>query len=262
MLLANTSTHAYAVAIYTGTGSGTFDTPVVTAAGYGTSSGAQPDSIAAADFNGGTDTDLVFTTDDGLLLEMIPTSGGSMGSATSLTLPPGHTAIGVDRRSTTTAMAIPTSLSRSTTPTIEETAVPSSALDLLTGNGSGGFSEHRRTRRSARPITIRSAWSPATSRVPPMGLEVAVPISNGGADGSYVDIVPLSSSGTWGNGIDPLRRCLPLGGRAHPDVDHGRQYRGRRLQWHRQAEHRAGQQRRGTRSRFCWPTPPATSSCP
>jgi hypothetical protein len=60
VLLASTSTNAYAVAVYTGAGNGTFGTAVVTAAGNGVSSGAQPDSIAAADFTGGTDTDIVF----------------------------------------------------------------------------------------------------------------------------------------------------------------------------------------------------------
>ena len=34
-----------------------------------------------------------------------------------------------------------------------------------------------------------------------MGLEIAVPITNGGGGNSYVDVVPLSSSGTWGNGV-------------------------------------------------------------
>jgi hypothetical protein len=72
VLLASTSTDAYAVAVHTGSGSGTFATPVVSAAGNGVSSGAQPDSIVAADFNGGTDTDIAFTTDNGLLDEMIP----------------------------------------------------------------------------------------------------------------------------------------------------------------------------------------------
>jgi hypothetical protein len=84
VLLASTSTDAYAVAVYTGSGSGTFATPVVSAAGNGVSSGAQSDSIVAADFNGGTDTDIAFTTDNGLLDEMIPTASGSMSAATSL----------------------------------------------------------------------------------------------------------------------------------------------------------------------------------
>ena len=83
------------VAVYTGNGDGTFASPVITAAGNGVASGPQPDSIAAADFNGDGKTDLAFTTDDGLADVMLATSGGSISSATSLSLPSGHLAIGV-----------------------------------------------------------------------------------------------------------------------------------------------------------------------
>ena len=34
-----------------------------------------------------------------------------------------------------------------------------------------------------------------------MGLEVAVPVTNGDGDDAYLDIVPLSESATWGNGV-------------------------------------------------------------
>ena len=96
MLLASTSTDAYSVAVYTGNGDGTFATPVISAAGNGDAiRSAEPDSIVAGDFTGDGKTDLAFTTDNGLLDVMLATSGGSMSSATSLTLPSGHLAIGV-----------------------------------------------------------------------------------------------------------------------------------------------------------------------
>ena len=50
-----------------------------------------------------------------------------------------------------------------------------------------------------------------------MGLEVAVPVTDGGGGTCYVDIVPLSTSGTWGDGVihyvgaydGPIRRRRP-----------------------------------------------------
>ena len=64
-----------------------------------------------------------------------------MGSATSLTLPSGHLAIGVTTRRLQRRRRYSTSSSRPTTPTFEEGGGPFVSLDLLTGNGSGGFSD-------------------------------------------------------------------------------------------------------------------------
>jgi hypothetical protein len=141
VLLASTSTNAYAVAIYTGSGSGTFATAVVSAAGNGVSSGAQPDSIVAANFNGDGKTDVAFTTDNGLADEMLATSGGSMSSATSLTLPSGHLAIGVttldynaDGKTDLVVEADNTN--------VEEFGFPFVILDLLTGKRLGRLQRH------------------------------------------------------------------------------------------------------------------------
>jgi YD repeat-containing protein len=201
VLLASTSTDAYAVAVYTGSGGGTFATPVVSAAGNGVSSGAQPDSIVAADFNGGTDTDIAFTTDNGLLDEMIPTSSGSMSAATSLTLPSGHLAIGVTTLDYNSNGDIDLAVEVNNT-NVEEGSIPFVSLDLLTGNGTGGFSDTS----TYQTVTVADydtlGLVAGDFQGPSIGLEVAVPLSNGtGGTNSYLDVVPLSTSGTWGNGV-------------------------------------------------------------
>ena len=140
VLLASTSTSAYSVAIYTGTGTGTFGTPVITAAGNGASSGSGPDSIVAGDFNGDGKTDLAFTTDDGLLDVMLATTGGSMGSATSAHAPLGppgrrrhHGRLQRRRQARPGRRGRQHQSGRGGAPFV--------SLDLLTGNGSGGFSD-------------------------------------------------------------------------------------------------------------------------
>ena len=196
VLLASTSTNAYSVAIYTGSGTGSFATPVISAAGNGVSSGAQPDSIAAADFNGDGKTDVAFTTDNGLADVMLAGSGGSMSSATSLTLPSGHLAIGVttaDYNDDGDADLVV----QAENSNLEEGGFPS-VLDLYEGNGSGGFSD------TATFQTVGNVDGGVTGLVTgdfqgsSIGLEVAVAVT--GDDTEYIDIVPLASSGTWGLG--------------------------------------------------------------
>ena len=200
VLLASTSTDAYAVAVYTGSGSGTFATPVVSAAGNGVSSGAQPDSIVAADFNGGTDTDIAFTTDNGLLDEMIPTSSGSMSAATSLTLPAGHLAIGVTTLDYNSNGDIDLAVEVENT-NVEEDGDPFVSLDLLAGDGAGGFTDTSTYQTVGQPDYDTLGLVAGDFQGSSMGLEVAVPVTNGGGGNGYIDIVPLSTSGTWSNGV-------------------------------------------------------------
>ena len=235
VLLASTSTDAYSVAVYTGNGNGTFATPVITAAGNGVASGPQPDSIAAADFNGDGKTDLAFTTDDGLADVMLATSGGSMGSATEPDLPSGHLAIGVTT-STTTATATPTWSSRSRTPTRGERR-PFVALDLLTATARAGSAILDLPDRRPDRLRHASAWSPATSRAPPWASRSPCPS-------------PTAAAGTPTSTSSRSRPPAPgaTGQSSAPTigsyVDDGTsttagQHRGRRLQRRRQAQHRA-----------------------
>ena len=202
MLLASTSTDAYAVAVYTGTGDGTFTTPVVTAAGNGDASDTQPDSIVAADFNGDGKTDIAFTTDNGLFDVMLATSGGSMGSATSLTLPSGHLAIGVTTVDYNDDGIADLIVEVNNTNIDGRRRGPFVSLDLFDRQRLGRLHRHvhlpdgRRSR-----ITQRSAWSPATSRARAWASRSPSPSPTAAASTAIVDIVPLSSSGTWGGGV-------------------------------------------------------------
>ena len=195
---------AYYVAVYTGNGDGPFDTPAISAAGNGDAIGspARFSGIAAADFNGDGKTDLVFTTDNGLLDEMLATSGGSMGSATSLTFPSAGQAIGVtslDYNGDSAADLVVEVKNN----TVEGGGTPfvSVALDLLTGDGSGDFSGGSPYQTVGQPNFDTLGLVAGDFQGSSMGLEIAVPITNGGGGNSYIDVVPLSSSGTWGEGV-------------------------------------------------------------
>jgi RHS repeat-associated protein len=200
VLLVSTTTNAYSVAVYTGAGTGTFPAPVVSAAGNGVSSGAQPDSIATADFSGDGKTDLVFTTDNSLVDEMLATSGGSMSAATSLPLPTGHLAIGVTtvdyNANGKTDLVVEVKNTN-----LEEGGAPFVSVDLLTNGGSGTFSDTSTYQTVGQPDYDTLGLVAGAFQGPSMGLEVAVPVTNGGGFNSYLDIVPLSTSGNWGAGV-------------------------------------------------------------
>ena len=200
VLLASTSTGAYYVAVYTGDGTGSFATPVISAAGNGDAANAGPDSIVAGDFSGDGKTDVAFDTDNGLLDVMLAGSDGSMGSATALSLPSGHLAIGVttldyngDGDTDLVAEVDNTN--------VEESGQPFVALDLFSGDGSGDFSYVSMYQTVGQPDIATLGLVAGDFQGSTTGLEVAVPVTNGGGDDSYLDVVPLSDSGTWGNGI-------------------------------------------------------------
>ena len=170
---------------------------MISAAGNGDASGAQPDSIVAGDFNGDGDTDIAFATDDGLADVMLATSGGSMGSATSLTLPSGHLAIGVDHgRLQRRRRHRPGRRGQEHQPRGGGGSFV--GLDLLTGNGSGGFSYTSTYQTVGQPDMTTPR--PGRRRLPglhhgPRGRRAR---HQRRRLQSYVDVVPLSTSGTWG----------------------------------------------------------------
>lgn len=201
VLLASTSTNAYSVAEYTGTGTGSFAAPVLSAAGNGVASGTGPDSMIAFGFTGNGNSDLAFTTDDGLADVMAPTSGGSFGAATSLALPSGHLAVGVASLDYNgdghTDLVVDASNSN-----VSDAGGTFASLDLYAGNGSGGFTF---------TSTYQTVGHPDNSSVTGLvvgdfqgsaaGLEVAVPLhGNALIEPGFVDLVPLSSSGVWSLG--------------------------------------------------------------
>jgi FG-GAP-like repeat len=183
------------VAVYTGAGAGSFATPVISAAGNGVSSGSQADSIVAGDFNGGSETDLAFVTDNNLVDVMLATSGGSMSAATSLSLPSGHVAIGVTtvdyNNNGDTDLVVQTENTD-----LEEPLV---ALDLYTNDGSGDFTHTSTFQTVGNVDTGVTGLVAGDFQGSSIGLELAVPVMGDGAE--YIDVVPLSSSGTWGNGV-------------------------------------------------------------
>ena len=190
----------YSVAIYTGNGDGTFASPVVTSAGNGTSSGGGPDTMTVGDFNGDGLDDLAFDTDDGLADVMLATSGGSFSAATGLTLPSGHLAIGVTAVDYNSDGDLDLVVEAANT-NVSDAGGPSTNLDLYTGDGSGGFSETSTVFTGAHPDTGCVGLVTGDFNGADAGLEVAVPVHGNQPDGEieeYLDIVPLSSGGVWG----------------------------------------------------------------
>ena len=157
--------------------------------------------MTAGDFNGDGKSDLAFNTDDGLLDVMLATSGGSLSSATSLTLPSGHLAIGVttvDYNNDGT----PDLVVESANTNVEEFgSLPFVSLDLFAGSGSGSFSHISSYLTVGQPDLATVGLVAGDFRGSGGGLQVAVPISDGGDNGNYLDIVPLSTSGTWSDGV-------------------------------------------------------------
>jgi YD repeat-containing protein len=198
VLLASTSTNAYDIAEYTCDGDGTFAAPVISAVGNGVSSGTGADSMLAFGFNDGGDNVVAFTTDNGLADVMVPSTAGTYSPAVSLALPAGHLAIGVTAVDYNNDGATDLVVQVQNT-NVEENGVPFVALDLFEGNGSGGFTDISTVQTTGQTdyglIGIVAGDFQGTSA----GLEVAVPVSNGGGYKSYIAVVPLTSSGTWGN---------------------------------------------------------------
>jgi len=200
VLMYSTSTNAYYVAEYTGNGSGGFASPVISAAGNGVSSGTSPDTMAAAPLTVGTASDLVFNTDDGKADVMLATTGGSFGAATALALPSGHTAIGV----TTTGsygngdVALVVEVANAN---VEEGTSPLVSVDAFTANGTGGFSYTSTYQTPGKPDLATIGLVTGDFQGPGSGLEVAVPITNGVGFVAALEVVPLSSTGVWGNGV-------------------------------------------------------------
>jgi RHS repeat-associated protein len=209
VLMASTSTGAYAVAVYTGDGTGSFSGPTVSAAGGGTSSGSGPDSMIAADFNGDGKADLAFTSDDDLLEVMLASTGGAMTAAASPTLTSGHLALGV------TAVDYngdgkPDLVVEVANTHVEEYGQPFVSLDLLTGNGSGGFASTSTCLTVGQPDIYTLGLVAGDFGGASGGLEVAVPVTDGGGGAAYIDVVPLGSDGVWGRGV--LDASVPYDG--------------------------------------------------
>ena len=199
VLLCSTSTGAYEIAEYTGNGSGGFAAPVISAVSTGVASGALPDTMAAANFTGSPATDLAFNTDDGNVDVMLPTSGGSFGAATALTLPAEHLAMGV---ATTGAYANGqvALIVEVKNDMVEEQNSPFVALDAFTANGFGGFTYTSTFQTPGQPDTATVGLVTGDFQGTAGGLEVAVPITNGGGDQAYLEIAPISSTGVWSTG--------------------------------------------------------------
>ena len=124
-----------------------------------------------------------------------------MSSATSLTLPSGHLAIGVDTLDYNGDGKPDLVVEADNTNVEEYSGYPFVSLDLLTGNGSGGFTDTSTYQTVGQPDLGTIGLVSGDFQGTTAGLEVAVPITNGGGYESSVDIVPLSTSGVWGNGV-------------------------------------------------------------
>ncbi len=184
---------------------GAFSTPVVTSAGdmTGTSAGSAPDTITVADFDGNGLDDLAFTTDNGFADVMLATSGGHMTPATPLALVSYHSAIGITAVDYNSDGMPDLVVEVKNAHAAEGMDSPFVALDLFTGIGSGNFN-------TTSIPTYQTVGQPDLATLglvtgefngPDAGLEVAVPITDGGDDKVFIDIVPLSIGGAWGMGV-------------------------------------------------------------
>ena len=194
VVLANTSTNAYAVAVYAGAGNGSFATPVVSAAGNGIYGGNSsiPNTIAVGDFNGDGKPDLAFTTDDGLVDIMLATGGGSYGAAAPLTLPANEKAFGV----------VATDFNGDGKPdlVVEVNNYTSShvfaGLVSYNGNGDGTFAQKDIYTSGGYNDYNTVGIVAGAFNGPDNGLEIALPI--GSDDGDFVYVLPISAAGVFG----------------------------------------------------------------
>jgi hypothetical protein len=79
---------------------------------------------------------------------------------------------------------------------VEEDGDPFVSLDLLAGNGAGAFTDTSTYQTVGQPDYDTLGLVAGDFQGSSMGLEVAVPVTNGGGNNAYIDIVPLSTSGT------------------------------------------------------------------
>ena len=191
----------YSIALYAGTGEGTFASPAVSSAGNGVSSGSNPDTMTVADLNGDGVDDLAFTTDDGLVDVMFCASVGDFSRFTTLSMPSGHLAIGITAADNNDDGA-PDLIVQALNTNVEEFgSVPFVSVDLIENNGYGGFSYESTYLTVGQQDMETLGIVAGDFNGPDAGLEVAVPISGGGENVSYLDVVPLAADGTWGNGV-------------------------------------------------------------
>ena len=81
-------------------------------------------------------------------------------------------------------------------------AGPFVALYLFEGNGSGGFTSESSVQLPGHASAYTQGIVAGDFQGTGAGLEVAVPEQGaGGAVPQFVDVVPLSTSGTWGQGL-------------------------------------------------------------
>ena len=193
---------SYALAVFAGNGNGTFASPVVTSISAGTSSSSAPNSIATGDFNGDGKTDLVFTTDNGQADVLLAGTGGAMNFSSTLPLPSNHSAVGVTTLDYNGDGKTDLVLNVNDS-SVTEFGYPFLSLDLLTGNGMGGFgfqvtSTYRTVGQQDYAVQglVAGKFGGESD-----GLEVAVPITEGAPGPGYVDVIKLSSAGTWSGGV-------------------------------------------------------------
>ncbi|AGA28668.1 FG-GAP-like repeat-containing protein [Singulisphaera acidiphila] len=188
----------YSVAVYVGNGDGTFASPVVTSAGNGVSSGTTPNTMVAVDVNNDGLDDLAFTTDNGLVDVMLATGSGSLGSASTLPLPSTDTAVAL--------VAVDYNHDGKQDLVVEikdsditEYGNPFIGLDVFTGDGTGGYTFTAWTFADGHAAHGTIGIVAGKFNGDADGLEIAVPLGNQSLE-AYVQVFPLTVSGTWGAG--------------------------------------------------------------
>ena len=190
-------THATSVEVWTGSGTGTFTSPIVTQLGYGVPGGP---GMAVGDFNGDGMTDLAVVFGAGSAAGshadiILAAGGGSMTDYGTLALPAGHQADAVAALDYN-GDGKPDLVVAATNTNVYDAAGYFLSLDLFQGTGPANINLFTATSSYLTPGHPAGSALVTGNFLSPTDVDVAVA---GAGDGSQdlLQILPVGSNGTW-----------------------------------------------------------------